>query len=77
VATKVKVTVSVEESLIRELAEASRKTGRPRSQLVEEALRLWRHSQVAEALKEGYLTMAKEDRETAERRLGVGWEVVR
>jgi metal-responsive CopG/Arc/MetJ family transcriptional regulator len=77
VATKVKVTVSVEESLIRELAKASRNTGRPRSQLVEEALRLWRHSQIAEALKEGYVAMAKEDRETAERRLGAGWEVVR
>ena len=76
-ATKVKVTVSLEESLIRELAKASRNTGRPGSQLVEEALRLWRHSQVAEALKEGYLAMAQEDRETAERRMGVGWEVVR
>jgi metal-responsive CopG/Arc/MetJ family transcriptional regulator len=76
-ARKVKVTVSVEESLIRELAEASRKTRRPRSQLVEEALRLWRHSQMAEALKEGYLAMAKEDRETAERRLRVGWEIVK
>jgi metal-responsive CopG/Arc/MetJ family transcriptional regulator len=77
VATKVKVTVSVEESLIRELARASRKTGRPRSQLVEEALRLWRHSQIEQALKEGYRAMAKEDRETAERQLGAGWEILR
>jgi metal-responsive CopG/Arc/MetJ family transcriptional regulator len=76
-ATKVKVTVSVEESLIRELARASRKTGRPRSQLVEEALRLWRQSRIEQALREGYRTMAKEDRETAERRLGAGWETVR
>jgi hypothetical protein len=28
-------------------------------------------------LKEGYLAMAKEDRETAERRLRVGWEIVK
>jgi metal-responsive CopG/Arc/MetJ family transcriptional regulator len=37
-ASKVKVTISVGEALIRELAKASRKT--PRSQIVEEALRL-------------------------------------
>lgn len=76
-ATKVKGTVSVDESLIRDLARAARKTGRPRSQLVEDALRLWRHRQIEQALKEGYQAMAEEDRETAERRLGAGREIVR
>jgi len=76
-ATKVKVTVSVDEVLVRELGEVSRRTRRPRSQLVEEALRLWRRSQLEEALREGYEAMAREDRVTAEERLGAGWEVVR
>jgi metal-responsive CopG/Arc/MetJ family transcriptional regulator len=76
-ATKVKVTISVDEALIRELAKASRNTGRPRSQIVEEALRLWRRSQVEQALKEGYRAMASEDRRTAERGLDAGWEIVR
>ncbi len=76
-ASKVKVTVSVDEALIREIGRASRKTRRPRSQLVEEALRLWRRTQLERALKEGYEAMAKEDRATAERRLKAGWEAIR
>ncbi|MGH7319199.1 MAG: ribbon-helix-helix domain-containing protein [Candidatus Rokuibacteriota bacterium] len=66
---KVKVTVSVDESLIRELSTASRRTGKPRSRLVEEALRLWQRRQFEEALKEGYRAMAREDRATARRHL--------
>ena len=68
-AGKVKVTVSIDEALVRELSGIVRKTRKPRSQLVEEALRLWRRSQLEQALKEGYLAMAKEDRATAERHL--------
>ena len=76
-APKVKVTVSVDEALIRELGRASRKTRRPRSQLVEEALRVWRNSQLERALKEGYEAMAKEDRATAVRRLRAGWQAIK
>ena len=76
-ASKVKITVSVDAGLIRELGGASRKKGKPRSQLVEEALQLWRRRQLEQALKEGYLAMAKEDRATAERQLAAGWEAIR
>ncbi len=76
-AAKVKVTVSIDEALVRELGGASRKRGKPRSQLVEEALRLWRRSQLEQALKEGYLAMAKEDRATAEGHLAAGWEAIK
>lgn len=76
-ASKVKVTVSVDEGLLRELAGASRKTGQPRSQLVEEALRLWKRRRIEQALREGYQAMAKEDGATAERRLPAGWETMR
>ena len=76
-AAKVKVTVSIDEALVRELGGASRKRGKPRSQLVEEALRLWRRSQLEQALKAGYLAMAKEDHQTAERHLRVAWEALK
>lgn len=76
-ASKVKVTVSVDEGLVRALAGASRRSRKPRSQLVEEALRLWQRMQLRQALKEGYQAMAKEDRATAERHLRAGWEVLR
>lgn len=76
-ASKVKITVSVDAALIRELGGATRKTRKPRSRLVEEALQLWRRRQLEQALKEGYQAMAKEDRATAERHLAAGWEVMR
>jgi metal-responsive CopG/Arc/MetJ family transcriptional regulator len=75
-ATKVKVTVSVDESLVRALGRVSRSTGRARSQLVEEALRLWQRSRLEQALKEGYQAMAREDRATAERHLHVARETL-
>ena len=75
-ASKVKVTVSVDETLVRELGKASRKARRPRSQLVEEALQLWRRSQLDRALKEGYEAMAQEDRVTAARNVRAGWEAI-
>ncbi len=76
-AGKVKVTVSLDEALVRELGGVSRQRRKPRSQLVEEALRLWRRSQLEQQLKEGYQAMGKEDRATAEGHLGAGWEVIK
>ncbi len=51
--SKVKVTVSLDSELVRELNQAGRRTGKPRSRLVEEALEHWRRSRLAEELKEG------------------------
>lgn len=76
-ASKVKVTVSLDRALVRELGRTNRRKRKPRSQLVEEALQLWRRRQLEQALKEGYQAMAKEDRATAERHLAAGWEVVK
>jgi metal-responsive CopG/Arc/MetJ family transcriptional regulator len=76
-ASKVKVTVSLDEDLVTALSAAGRQTRKPRSRLVEEALVLWRRSQPEQALKEGYLAMAKEDRATAESHLPAGWEAVK
>ncbi len=76
-ASKVKVTVSLDQTLVRELGGAGRQTGKPRSQLVEEALRLWRRARLEQELKDGYQAMARADRAAAERHLEAGWEVVR
>ena len=76
-AGKVKVTVSLDEALVRELRGVSRQRRKPRSQLVEEALQLWRRSRLEQALKEGYQAMGKEDRATAKRHLRAGWEAIK
>jgi metal-responsive CopG/Arc/MetJ family transcriptional regulator len=76
-ASKVKITVSLDKTLVQELVGISRQGRKSRSRLVEEALRHWRRSRLEQELKEGYQAMALEDRETAERNLRVGWEAVR
>ena len=75
-ASKVKVTVSLDERLVKDLEEVSRQTHTPRSRIVEDALRRWRRGRLEEQLKEGYQHMATEDRAAAERRLPAGWETM-
>lgn len=76
-ASKVKITVSIDEALVRELEGVSRRGRKSRSRMVEEALQHWRRSRLEQELKEGYQAMAKEDRAAAERNLAAGWEVVK
>ena len=71
------MTVSLDEALVKELAGASRERQKPRSHLVEEALRMWRRSRLEQALRDGYEAMAREDRATAERRLAAAWETMK
>jgi len=75
--SKVKITISIDETLVRELTGASRQARKSRSRLVEEALQYWRRSRLEQELKEGYQAMAKEDRATAERSLAAGWEAMK
>ena len=75
--SKVKVTVSLDESLVQELAEVSRRGRKSRSRLVEEALQYWRRSRLERELKEGYQAMAQEDRATAEQNLRAAWEALK
>ena len=76
-ASKVKVTVSLDERLVKDLKGVSQQSGTPRSRLIEEALRFWQRSRLEQQLKEGYEAMAKEDRATAEENLAAGWEILR
>ena len=68
-AQKVKLTVSLDQDLVETLDEMSRQSRKPRSRVVQEALRSWRRKQLQDKLAEGYRAMAEEDRETAERHL--------
>lgn len=68
-AQKVKLTVSLDQDLVEALDEMSRQTKKPRSRVLQEALRLWRRKQLQDRLAEGYRAMAQEDRETAEKYL--------
>ena len=76
-AKKVKLTVSVDQDLVETLDEMSRRTKKPRSRVVQEALRLWRRKQLHDKLAEGYRAMAEEDRETAERHLPAFREILK
>ncbi|MBI2090378.1 MAG: ribbon-helix-helix protein, CopG family [Deltaproteobacteria bacterium] len=76
-ARKVKLTVSLDQDLVETLDEMSRQSRKPRSRVVQEALRLWRRKQLHDKLAEGYRAMAEEDRETAERQLPAFREILK
>lgn len=73
---KAKVTLTIDETLVRELDESAAGSGGNRSRAVEEVLRAWRRQRLERELIEGYLAMADEDRETAESALAAGKEVL-
>jgi metal-responsive CopG/Arc/MetJ family transcriptional regulator len=66
-ASKVKITVSIDKDLVQELAGMGRQGRKSRSRLVEEALQHWGRSRLEQELKAGYQAMAKTDRATAGR----------
>jgi metal-responsive CopG/Arc/MetJ family transcriptional regulator len=72
---KVKLTVSLDEDLVKTLDEISRKSKKPRSRVVQEALRSWRRQNLQDKLAEGYRALAEEDRETAERHVALFKEI--
>ncbi|MFQ5796918.1 MAG: DUF6364 family protein [Candidatus Bipolaricaulia bacterium] len=66
---KLKLTLSLDEDLVEELERISRKTKKPRSRLVQEALRIWQRTELQEKLAQGYREMADENLEMAEQGL--------
>ena len=76
-AQKVKLTVSLDQDLVDTLDEMSRQSKKPRSRVVQEALRSWRRKQLHDKLAEGYRAMAQEDRQTAERHLPAFREILK
>jgi metal-responsive CopG/Arc/MetJ family transcriptional regulator len=68
-AQKVKLTLSLDADLVETLDKIGRQSKKPRSRVVQEALRLWRKNELQEKLAEGYQAMAEEDRASAEQHL--------
>ena len=60
-ANKLKVTLSLDEDLVETLEQISRQTKKPRSRVVQEALRAWRRKELQEKLALGYQEMADEN----------------
>lgn len=75
--SKMKVTITIDEDLIKEIDMLSKERTESRSHLIEEAIKLWKQKQLEKELIDGYLAMAKEDVETAEANLEAGIEVLR
>ena len=73
---KLKVTVTIEESIVREIDRASNERGESRSRVIEKAIQQWRERERDKQLIDGYLAMAKEDVETAEANLAAGVEAL-
>jgi metal-responsive CopG/Arc/MetJ family transcriptional regulator len=76
VGNRLKVTVTIEESIVREIDRASNECGESRSRVIERAIQQWRERELNKQLIEGYLAMAKEDAETAEANLAAGAEAL-
>ena len=73
---KLKVTVTIEEAIVREIDRASSEQGESRSRVIETAIQQWRKRELDKQLIDGYLAMSKEDVETAEANLAAGVEVL-
>ena len=74
---RVKITLTIEKTIISEIDRVSKSKNQSRSRLVEEALKSWQQTQTKNELIEGYRQMAEEDRETAESHLQSGSETQR
>ena len=71
---KTKITVTIDESIIKDLDRLSEQRRESRSRLVEEAVKVWRNGQMEKELIEGYQAMAQEDVATAEAHLHIARE---
>ena len=71
---KVKITVTIEETLIEELDRWAGEQRQSRSRIVEDAVVDWQRRRREAALIEGYQAMAEEDVDTAEAALQAGFE---
>ena len=74
---KQKVTITVDEAILKEIDKLSNSHGESRSRLIEDAIRVWREKKLEKELIDGYLAMAKDDAEMAESHLEAGMEVLK
>lgn len=64
--TKVKLSITIDEEILRAIDKASKACHLPKSQLAQQAFKLWLKKQTEELMAKGYEEMAKEDKEFAE-----------
>lgn len=74
---KAKVTLTLDETLVKELDAMASQRQENRSRLVEEAIRFWKRQKVERELMEGYQAMGKENLELAEAHLPAAREVLK
>ena len=74
---KQKVTITVDEAILKEIDKLSKSHGESRSRLIEDAIQFWREKELEKELIDGYQAMAKEDAELAENHLEAGREVLK
>ena len=74
---KQKVTITIDEAIIKDVDRLSKKEGESRSNLIEKALKAWKQKRLKGELIEGYMAMAEEDLDTAEANLEAGAEALK
>lgn len=75
--SKAKVTLTLDETLVKELDTMASQRQENRSRLVEEAIRFWKRQKLERELVEGYQAMGKENLELAEACLPAAKEVLK
>ena len=64
--TKRKLSVSIDEEILKAIENASKTYRMAKSQLAQEALKLWLKQRTQELMAKGYAEMAEDDKEFAE-----------
>ena len=64
--TKRKISVTIDAEIFEAIEDAAKTCNMAKSQLTEEALRLWFKKRTQESMAAGYVEMAREDREFAD-----------
>ncbi|MFO8164277.1 MAG: hypothetical protein R6T98_07070 [Desulfatiglandales bacterium] len=64
--TKKKISVTIDAEIVEAIEDAAKTCNMAKSQLTEEALRLWFKKRTQESMAAGYVEMAREDREFAD-----------
>jgi metal-responsive CopG/Arc/MetJ family transcriptional regulator len=75
--SKEKMTVTIEQDLIRDLDRVAASLHQSRSRLVETAIRFWNKARLEHELAEGYRVMAGEDLKVAEDSLAAEYEALK
>jgi len=64
--TKRKISVTIDAEMFEAIEDAAKTCNMAKSQLTQEALRLWLKKRTEESMAAGYVEMAREDREFAD-----------